>query len=77
MKRLKELFAILCVGDGVVGLAAPTRHVMLWRRGPPRWSRAMSWFVEHPGYTRAFAAGELIAGMLIARRQWRGAAAAR
>ncbi len=75
MHRLKELFAILLIGDGVVALIAPTRHSVLWRPGPPGWSRAMTWFEQHPVFTRALAGAELVGGLLIAARQWRGAAA--
>lgn len=33
-KRLREIIAIILIGDGVVGLLDPKRHVGLWRRGP-------------------------------------------
>ena len=29
-KQLKEVLAILAIGDGVLGLAAPRRHSLLW-----------------------------------------------
>lgn len=34
MRRVKELIAILMVGDGVLALVASRGHSLLWRFGP-------------------------------------------
>lgn len=51
-ERIKEVIAILLVGDGVVALVNPFRHSLLWRSGPGLWERLMDPFVETPALTR-------------------------
>jgi len=70
MRKLKELLAMVLVGDGVLALLAPSRHSVLWRGGSPRWNRVMYGFAEHPWLTRALAAAELASGIALASRQW-------
>ena len=35
-RRLKETFAILTVGDGIIAAIFPTEHSLLWALGPAR-----------------------------------------
>ena len=68
--RLRELLAILLVGDGVMALAAPSRHSRLWQIGPAWMRRMMQPFVDHPGMTRLTAIGQIGTGLWLASRQW-------
>lgn len=68
-ERIKEVIAILLVGDGVVALVNPFRHSLLWRSGPGLWERLMDPFVETPALTRWLGALEAAAGLWLASRQ--------
>ncbi|HOJ56888.1 MAG TPA: hypothetical protein PK184_20265 [Phycisphaerae bacterium] len=68
--RLKELFGMLMVGDGVLGTMAPREHCLLWRQGPPIWQKMIDFFIQRPRLTRLLAMGELAAGFWLAERQW-------
>lgn len=71
-KRFKELLAILMVGDGVIGLAAPRRHSLLWRFGPEGYRRLMAAFAERPILVRLLSAASVGAGLWLALRQYEG-----
>jgi hypothetical protein len=47
-RRLKETFAILTVGDGIIELIFPTEHSLLWEFGPARVRRVARSFAENP-----------------------------
>lgn len=66
--RLLELVAIVVIGDGVVGLALPRRHVNRWRAGPGGWRSVMRPFVEHPRLTQVAGAVEVAVGLVVAAR---------
>lgn len=68
-RRLSESAGMLMIGDGVLGLLYPRQHCLLWRGGPQWWRDGIDWFAAHPQATRAFAAGELVAGLWLARVQ--------
>lgn len=68
-ERVTEIAALLLVGDGVVGMLQPERHVRLWQRGPRTYRAAVEPFVKHPGLTRVLAAAEAAAGLWWASRQ--------
>ncbi|WP_047865918.1 hypothetical protein [Rubrobacter aplysinae] len=74
MRNLAELVALLGIGEGVVGLVAPRRHMLLWKFGPEGYRRMMEGFAERPGLVRALAAAELGGGLWIALRQYGGPA---
>lgn len=69
-RRLKELVAIVVIGDGVVGLVAPRRHSLLWELGPEWYRRAMETLAGRPGLVRALAAAEVVGGLWLALRQY-------
>lgn len=69
-KRFKELLAILIIEDGVVGLAAPRRHSLLWRFGPEGYKRAMTGFAKRPIPVRILPAVSVGAGLWLALRQY-------
>jgi hypothetical protein len=67
-RRTAEAAAMLAIGDGVLGLARPAEHCLIWRAGPPWWRRAVDWFAGHPNVTRTVAAIEVCAGLWLALR---------
>lgn len=73
MRLLKPLIietaALLLVGDGVVALLQPRRHVRLWRLGPAPWRRLMRAFERRPLLTAGLGALEAALGLWIAARQ--------
>lgn len=66
MVLIKETIAMMLIGDAVLGLARPRRHVARWQIGP--WAPAMAWSRQRPVLTRALAAVELAAGVWYAGR---------
>lgn len=77
VRRLRELAALVAIGDGVVGALAPRRHTLLWLDGPRPYRAAMAPFVRRPGVTRLLSTVQIALGLWIASRQWpRGGASA-
>lgn len=68
-RRVNEIVGMLMVGDGMIAMAHPVKHVELWRGGPPAWDRVMGYFSERPMLTRAFGAAELGFGIWLMLRQ--------
>mgnify|MGYP001050338061 CR=1 FL=1 len=66
--RLKEVVAILAIGDGVLATAWPAQHSQLWRFGPRFWTTAMDTFAAHATLTRTLGAAELAFGLWLAAR---------
>ncbi|MBB6098884.1 hypothetical protein HNR42_002319 [Deinobacterium chartae] len=62
-ERLRDLLAILLLGDGAVGLLRPVKHNRLWALGPLR--EPCLWLARRPGLMRAVAAVEIAAGLLL------------
>jgi hypothetical protein len=67
--RWVEFLAILVVGDGLLGLAQPRRHVLLWESGPRVWRKAMTPFVRRPALTRVLGLAAVGLGLWLASRQ--------
>lgn len=65
---IKDTAAIGLIGDGVLTLLRPSRHVWLWSFGPPAYRDAMKAFAERPGMTQLVAAAEIGIGLLLAHR---------
>ena len=68
-ERVKECIAMMMIGDGVLGLVAPRRHVELWENGPVWWRKMMDPFVDRPGLTRCVGATLVAGGLWLASRQ--------
>lgn len=64
--RWRELIAIPLVGDGVVDILIPDRHVRRWLAGPDWWTDAMRPFVRHPQLTRWIGVAEVAVGLWLA-----------
>lgn len=70
-KRIKETFAILTIGDGVIELLSPRQHSLLWEVGPEGSRKAARFFAEHPNYMRLLGVVQVIFGVWLALRQYR------
>jgi hypothetical protein len=68
-RRIKELVAIVTIGDGVVALLAPRGHALLWKMGPARLRRAAQWFADRPNLLRLIAASQIAWGVWLALKQ--------
>ena len=67
--RAAEMAAIFMVGDGIVGLAPPRRHVDLWKDDALGAERTVTPFVDRPGRRRLYAVAQIAAGLWLASRQ--------
>jgi hypothetical protein len=69
VNRGKETIGLMLIGDGVVALLEPERHVRLWAEGPKFWRMLMNPFVSRPALTRFAAVLEVGLGLWISSRQ--------
>lgn len=69
LPRVAEMAAIFMVGDGLVGLIQPRRHVDLWKEDALGAEKAVRPFVGRPGRRRVYAAIQIAAGLALAARQ--------
>ncbi|CAN5191725.1 hypothetical protein BH24ACT19_BH24ACT19_10220 [soil metagenome] len=70
-RRLKETFAIVTIGDGVIALLAPREHSLLWETGPESGRKLARFFAGNPGYMRLLGATQIAFGAWLAFRQYR------
>ena len=68
-KRLLEAAAMTIIGDGMLCLVSPRRHLSLWLNGPRWWRRMSEPFIRHPDLTRAMGAFGVGFGLWLAWRQ--------
>ncbi|MGP7796185.1 hypothetical protein [Sphingomonas sp. CLY1604] len=69
LARAAEMAAIFMVGDGLVGLAQPRRHVDLWKRDALGAERTVRPFVDRPGRRRLYAVAQIATGLWLAGKQ--------
>ncbi len=69
-ERIKEIAAIVMIGDGVLGVVSPRRHLKLWYRGPAAWQKLVSGCLRHTGLIRLMGVAEVAAGIWLAQREW-------
>ena len=69
MARAAEMAAIFMVGDGLIGLLQPRRHVDLWKDDALGTEKLVSPFVDRPGRRRLYAVVQIAAGLALAARQ--------
>jgi hypothetical protein len=73
-KRLKETFAIVTIGDGVVALLAPRQHSLLWGDiGPESARKIARFFADNPNYMRLLGVTQIAFGVWLAFEQYREA----
>jgi hypothetical protein len=70
VRRLKETFAILTVGDGIVEVIFPREHSLLWEFDPSRVRKVARFFAENPNLMRLLGAAQVAFGIWLAQRQY-------
>lgn len=65
-RRAAELAATFMIGDGLLGLAQPERHVALWRRRALGAEALVRPFEGRPGLRRAYGLVQIVAGVALA-----------
>lgn len=68
LKRAAELAAVFMIGDGLLGVVGPERHVALWRSDVGAIDALVRPFADKPGRRRAYGLLQLGAGLLLASR---------
>jgi hypothetical protein len=66
VRRSAEMAAVFMIGDGLLGLLQPERHVELWRSEVGAVDVLVRPFGGHPGRRRLYGAVQAIAGVLLA-----------
>ena len=70
-RRMKETFAILTIGDGIIELISPREHSLLWEFGPDSVRNVARFFAENPNLMRLLGAAQVAFGLRLALRQYR------
>lgn len=70
-RRLKETFAIITIGDGVIELVAPKQHSLLWVSGPESARKVARFFADNPNYMRLLGLAQIGFGVWLSLRQYR------
>jgi hypothetical protein len=68
LKRAVEMGALFAIGDGLLGLLQPERHVTLWRSDVAAVDGLVKSFDGHPGRRRAYSLLQIAGGLLVAHR---------
>ena len=68
LKRTAEMAAVFMIGDGLLGLLQPRRHVALWRSDVGAVDALVRPFAGHDGRRRAYGLLQLGVGVLLASR---------
>ena len=69
-RRIKDLIAMVLLGDGILTLLSPRQRALLWRFGPERLRKSTLWQAEHPLYMRLEAIASIGIGIWLALRQY-------
>ena len=69
-RRLKESFAILTLGDGIIEVIFPTEHSLLWEFGPARVRKVARFFAKNRNLMRLLGAAQVAFGIWLAKRQY-------
>ena len=65
-QRPFEMAAIFMIGDGLLGIAQPERHVALWRSGIPLLDDLVRPFGGRPRARQAYGILQVVAGLALA-----------
>ena len=71
IRRSAEMAAVFMIGDGVLGLLQPDRHVELWRSRIGAVDTLVRPFGDHPGRRRVYGFLQIAAGIALAAAQRR------
>ena len=67
--RTAEMAAVFMIGDGLLGLLQPERHVALWRSEVGAVDALVRPFAGRPGRRRLYGLLQIAAGIALAARQ--------
>ncbi len=70
-KRIKDIVAMLLIGDGTLTLIGARERALVWRFGPEELRRSTSWQADHPGLMRLEGLASIGVGVLLAWWQYR------
>ena len=68
VRRTAEMAAVFMIGDGLLGLTHPARHVDLWRSDVAAVDLLIRPFKDRPGRRRAYGLVQIAAGLVLAAR---------
>lgn len=68
LKRAGEMAAVFMIGDGLLGVLQPTRHVDLWRSEVGAVDALVSPFGGKPNRRRLYGLAQLLGGVALAAR---------
>lgn len=68
-RRTAEMAAMFMIGDGLLGLIQPRRHVALWRSDVAAADALVRPFEGRPGRRRGYALVQIAAGIALAAAQ--------
>jgi hypothetical protein len=66
LRRSAEMAAVFMIGDGLLGVLQPTRHVELWRSNVAAVDGLVRPFAGHPDRRRAYGVLQIGAGLVLA-----------
>ena len=70
-KRIKDIIAMLLIGDGALTLIGARNRALVWRFGPEGLRKSTSWQADHPLLMRLEGAASIGLGVLLAWWQYR------
>jgi hypothetical protein len=65
-KRIKDIVAMLLIGDGALTLIGARERAPVWRFGPEGLRKSTSWQAEHPSLMRLEGLASMGLGILVA-----------
>ena len=68
IRRSAEMAAVFMIGDGVLGLIQPKRHVQLWRSDVAAVDGLVKPFAGRPDRRRVYGLLQIAGGVLLASR---------
>jgi hypothetical protein len=72
IRRSAEMAAVFMIGDGLLGLLQPQRHVALWRSDVGAVDALVRPFADRPSRRRAYGLLQVAAGLALASTLRRG-----
>ena len=66
LRRTAEMAAMFMIGDGMLGLTRPDRHVALWETDVRQVNALTKPFQGHPTYRRLYGTLQIAAGLGLA-----------
>ena len=73
IRRSAEMAAVFMIGDGLLGVLQPVRHIDLWRSQVTAVDALVRPFAGRPGRRRAYGVLQIAAGIVLAAHLRRAA----